>query len=90
MKKQIITPQGKQILRNAVSIFPNGSGIYKFLDKKRNILYVGKAKNLKRISSYLNEFRQTNKTKTLISETDKINFIKTPSEVDSLILEKIL
>ena len=83
--------KGKQILRNAASIFPNGSGIYKFLDKKSNILYVGKAKNLKkRISSYLNEFRQTNKTKTLISETDKINFIKTPSEVDSLILENNL
>ncbi|MBF91949.1 MAG: excinuclease ABC subunit C [Rickettsiales bacterium] len=83
--------KGKQILKDAATIFPNGSGIYKFLDNRRNILYVGKAKNLKkRISSYLNEYRQTNKTKTLISETDKINFIKTPSEIDSLILENNL
>ena len=57
--------KGKQILKDAATIFPNGSGIYKFLDNRRNILYVGKAKNLKkRISSYLNEYRQTNKTKT--------------------------
>ena len=39
---------GKNILRKAVALFPNGSGIYKFIDSKKNILYVGKAKNLKK------------------------------------------
>ena len=82
---------GKKILKKAVALSPNGSGIYKFIDSKKNTLYVGKAKNLKkRISSYLNETNQTNRIKALISLTKLIDFIKTPSEVDSLILENNL
>ena len=53
--------QGLFAIKKATQIFPNGSGVYKFLDEKKKILYVGKAKNLKkRISSYLNNKYQTN------------------------------
>ena len=82
---------GINVLQKASLTFPNGSGVYKFLSEGKNVLYVGKAKNLKkRISSYLNEYRQTIKIKTLISLSNKIEFIKTFSEVDSLILENNL
>ena len=56
-----------------------------------NLCMLAKPKNLKkRISSYLDENRQTRRIKTLISLTNSINFIKTPNEIDSLILENNL
>ena len=77
--------KGINELKKASKSFPNGSGVY------NEPLYVGKAKNLKkRISSYLDENRQTRRIKTLISLTDSLSFIKTPNEIDSLILENNL
>ena len=53
---------GIEALKNASKNFPDGSGVYKFLDSDSQILYVGKAKNLKkRITSYLNNKYQTNR-----------------------------
>jgi len=70
---------------------PEKPGVYQFINKDHKIIYVGKAKNLKkRISSYLDENRQNRRIKTLISLTDSLNFIKTPNEIDSLILENNL
>ena len=83
--------KGINELKKASKSFPNGSGIYKFMGCHNEPLYVGKAKNLKkRISSYLDENRQNRRIKTLISLTNSLNFIKTPNEVDSLILENNL
>ncbi len=83
--------KGLNILKESVKSFPNGSGIYKFLDSERSTLYVGKAKNLKkRISSYINTVKQTNRIKTLISLTSSMEFIKTHTELDSFILENNL
>ena len=83
--------KGLDILKVASSNFPSGSGIYKFLDERESALYVGKAKNLKkRIFSYINDSRQTKRIKALISLTHKIDFIKTPTELDALILENNL
>ena len=80
--------KGINELKKASKSFPNGSGVYKFMGCHNEPLYVGKAKNLKkRISSYLDENRQNRRIKTLISLTNSLNFIKTPNEVDSLILE---
>ena len=83
--------KGIDELKKASVSFPNGSGVYKFIGVYNEPLYVGKAKNLKkRISSYLDENRQTRRIKTLISLTDSLSFIKTPNEIDSLILENNL
>ncbi len=83
--------KGLNILKESVRSFPNGSGIYKFLDSEKSTLYVGKAKNLKkRISSYINTVKQTNRIKTLISLTSSMEFIKTHTELDSFILENNL
>ena len=83
--------KGLNILKKASKSFPNGSGIYKFIDSSESIIYIGKAKNLrKRISSYSVDNKQTRRIKTLISLTNKLEFIKTPTEIDSLILENNL
>jgi len=83
--------RGLIVLKEASKSFPNGSGIYKFIDSSESIIYIGKAKNLrKRISSYSINNKQTRRIKTLISLTNKLEFIKTPTEIDSLILENNL
>ena len=82
---------GINAIKKASKDFPSGSGVYKFLDQNNKILYVGKAKNLKkRITSYLNTKYQTNRIKLLINLTIHIKFIKTLTEVDSFILENNL
>ena len=69
--------KGIEELKKASKFFPNGSGVYKFIGSSEEPLYIGKAKNLKkRISSYLDENRQTRRIKTLISLTYQIIFIK--------------
>ena len=78
------------IFKGSIINFPSGSGIYKFLDERESALYVGKVKNLKRIFSYINDTKQTRRIKTLISLTHRIDFIKTPTELDALILENNL
>ncbi len=83
--------KGLTILKEASKSFPSGSGVYKFIDSSESIIYIGKAKNLrKRISSYSTDNKQTRRIKTLISLTNKLEFIKTPTEIDSLILENNL
>ena len=82
---------GIKAIQTASKNFPDGSGVYQFLDYNNTILYVGKAKNLKkRITSYLNQHNQSNRIKLLINLTTKIKFIKTLTEVDSFILENNL
>ena len=82
---------GLKAIRKASKHFPGGSGVYIFLDSGKKVLYVGKAKNLKkRISSYLNVSNQTNRIKLLINLTSEIKFIKTLTEIDSFILENNL
>lgn len=68
---------------------PENPGVYLFLDQKGNILYVGKAKNLKkRVASYfVNKSSLGEKTKVLVSKIEKVKFVQTTSEIESLLLE---
>ena len=69
--------------------FPNDSGIYKFLSNSE-ILYIGKAKNLKkRINSYFSG-KQSYKTNKLISRATSLEYVTTNNEVDALLLEQNL
>ena len=71
---------------------PSDPGVYKYLDKGGTILYIGKAKNLKkRISSYFgNKKHQANKTRTLVKNADHIEYIIVATEQDALLLENTL
>lgn len=68
---------------------PTTPGIYLFLDEKNEVIYVGKAKNLKnRVSSYFtNKNGLGEKTRLLVSQIKKIKTIKVESELESLLLE---
>ena len=81
-------------MRNAelpiLSILPSKPGVYRYYDKDGELIYVGKAKNLKRrVSSYFNK-EQTGKTKVLVSRIADIKFIVVESESEALLLENNL
>jgi excinuclease ABC subunit C len=70
---------------------PTNPGCYLFLDKSKKIIYIGKAKNLKRrVSSYFNKKDLDSKTKAMLSHAKEIDFIATNSEVEAMILESNL
>ena len=79
----------KNNLKDQTLLFPNDPGIYKFFNDEE-ILYIGKAKNLKkRINSYFSG-QQTYKTQRLISLANKLEYVTTNNEVDALLLEQNL
>tara|TARA_B100001113_G_scaffold84626_1_gene67353 strand:+ start:310 stop:2139 length:1830 start_codon:yes stop_codon:yes gene_type:complete len=70
---------------------PNNPGVYQFLDSKNKIIYIGKAKNLKkRVSSYFSSQVHSGKTAKLISNISFINHIIVKTESDALLLENNL
>ncbi len=70
---------------------PSSPGIYKYFDKKDTIIYVGKAKDLKkRITSYFSKQTHYQKTIKLVSEIARIEFALTPTEHDAFLLENTL
>ena len=74
-----------------LSILPENPGCYLFKNKEGEIIYIGKAKNLKkRISSYFQKKDLDIKTKSMLSHAESLDFIATNSEVESLILENNL
>ncbi len=70
-------------------LLPSNPGIYLFLDEKGDVLYVGKAKNLKkRVASYFaNRTNLGEKTKQLVKKTRIIKAVKAHSEIEALLLE---
>ncbi|MAU71362.1 MAG: excinuclease ABC subunit C [Pseudozobellia sp.] len=74
-----------------LSTLPNGPGVYQFYDADEKILYVGKAKNLKkRVSSYFTKNHEYGKTRVLVKKIRKIKHIVVPTESDALLLENNL
>ncbi len=77
-------------LKEIISNLPESSGIYKFLDKKGNLLYIGKSKNLKkRVTRYFRKQSEETHERTLrlIFHIYQIEIIKTKTELEALILE---
>ncbi|UCE73235.1 MAG: excinuclease ABC subunit C [Methanomassiliicoccales archaeon] len=73
------------------SNIPNNPGCYLFKDKKDKVIYVGKAKNLKkRVKSYFSKTGFDPKTEVMLSHVDSVDFIATDNEVEALILESNL
>ena len=78
-------------LKNIVLNLPDGPGIYQYLNAEGTIIYVGKAKNLKkRVSSYFNREHEPGKTRVLVSKIADIRYIVVNSEEDALLLENNL
>ncbi len=70
---------------------PNSPGVYQYFDKNGTILYVGKAKNIKkRVSSYFNKTHDSGKTKILVKKIADIKTLVVDTEFDALLLENNL
>ena len=80
-----------ELIRDFALQCPEQPGCYRMFDSHENLLYVGKAKNLrKRVISYSNRMRQTPRILRMISETASLTFTITPTEMEALLLESNL
>ncbi len=80
-----------EYFKSLISGFPDDPGIYQFYDTDEKIIYIGKAKNLKkRVSSYFLLNQPNNKTRLLVKKISKITYIIVESEQDALLLENSL
>ena len=78
-------------LLESIKLVPTNPGCYLYYDKEGTIIYVGKAKNLKRrVYSYFHKQHDSVKTNILVSQIEKLEYIITDSEVEALILESHL
>lgn len=78
-------------IKMILSILPDKPGCYQYFDDKGTIIYVGKAKNLKRrVSSYFNKEHDSNKTRVLVNQIRDIKYIVVDTEEDALLLENNL
>lgn len=78
-------------LKGIVLNLPETPGCYQYLDEKGTIIYVGKAKNLKRrVSSYFNKDQQSRKTRLLVQHIRDIRYVVVRTEEDALLLENNL
>ena len=74
-----------------VKTLPNEPGVYQYFDKNEVIIYIGKAKNLKkRVSSYFSKTHENGKTKVLVTKIVSIKHIVVETETDALLLENNL
>ena len=91
MMKKEEKDKREEYLRGIVLNLPESPGCYQYLDDKGVIIYVGKAKNLKRrVSSYFNKEQQSLKTRLLVAKIADIRYIVVNSEADALLLENNL
>jgi len=78
-------------IKEIISNLPEQPGVYKYFDEKEEIIYVGKAKNLKkRVNSYFVKRHDNNKTNVLVSKIRNIQYTIVDTEFDALLLENTL
>lgn len=79
------------ILKDQVNALPNKPGVYQYFNVEEEIIYVGKAKNLKkRVTSYFNKIHPDNKTNVLVKNIASLKHIVVETEEDALLLENNL
>ena len=79
---------GAGVIREKVKTLPNSPGVYRMMNAKGDVLYVGKARDLKkRVTAYTQPYRQGNRIQRMISETASMEFVTTHTEVEALLLE---
>lgn len=78
-------------IADTIKSIPEKIGVYQYYDKKEALLYVGKAKNLKkRVASYFSKKQEYGKTKALVSKIQHIKYVIVATEMDALLLENNL
>lgn len=78
-------------IKAILAVIPEKPGCYQYFDDKGTIIYVGKAKNLRRrVHSYFNKEQDSNKTRVLVKQIRDIKYIVVDTEEDALLLENNL
>jgi len=84
-------PEGHACVQSYLASLDNSPGVYRMLDEESRVLYVGKARNLKkRVSNYANPNGHTGRISRMISETASMMFLTTTTETEALLLEQNL
>ena len=85
----MLSPEiGKDIIKKELPLIPKLPGVYRMLNSKNEILYVGKAKNLpNRLKSYVSEKNHIIRTERMLSQTIKLEITTTTNESEALLLE---
>jgi len=82
---------GIEVIKKNVQIAPQKSGVYRMIDKNGKVLYVGKAKNIKkRITNYTHFNRLPDHIKRMVSEVERMEFIVVENEAKALLMENEL
>lgn len=81
-------PSGAALIAEKVKLLPDSPGVYRMYDAKGELLYVGKARSLKkRVASYTKLAGHSNRIARMIATTAQMEFISTATETDALLLE---
>ena len=81
-------PSGPEIIRDLVRRLPGKPGVYRMVDAKGDVIYVGKARNLRnRVANYTRIGGHTNRIAAMISLTATMEFVTTATEAEALLLE---
>ncbi|MEO1190346.1 MAG: excinuclease ABC subunit UvrC [Pseudomonadota bacterium] len=84
-------PRGLEVLRAALKTLPVSPGVYRMISRKGDVLYVGKARHLKRrVTTYTQLQRLPIRLQRMVAETARVEVISTGSEVEALLLESNL
>ena len=89
-KKEVMisSENGKEVIKKELPLIPKLPGVYRMLNDKGDILYVGKAKNLpNRLKSYVAEKNHIIRTERMLSQTKKLEITTTSNESEALLLE---
>ena len=79
---------GKEVIKKEIPLIPKLPGVYRMLNSKNEVLYVGKAKNLpKRLKNYISDKNHIIRTERMLSQTKKLEITTTSNESEALLLE---
>jgi excinuclease ABC subunit C len=83
-----LVQRGTEVIKRFWTTLPNAPGVYRMLDGRGDVLYVGKAKSLKaRVGSYARGQAHSNRIARMIGETTSMEFVTTATETEALLLE---
>ena len=88
-KRTMKADKRQKYLQHILASIPHSPGVYKFRNAKKEIIYIGKAKDLKnRVSSYFQSAKDhTSKTKKMVEQIEDINYIEVASDLEAVMLE---
>src|SRR5918995_6411864 len=79
---------GTEVIKRVWSTLPNSPGVYRMIDAKGEVLYIGKAKSLKaRVGSYARGQAHSNRLARMVADTASMEFVTTATETEALLLE---